>query len=239
MGPGLPERLDRILARIARHCEACGRDPASVELLPVSKKQPDEKIRAMVALGRKALGENRVQELAAKAGRLGDLDVEWHMVGSLQTNKVKQMLQVPNLAMLQSLDRIPLADSLQKALEALEAPGPGRSLPVLLQVDATGEARKHGCPPADVAGLVEHLRRHCPGLELRGLMAMGPLHRDPAPVFRQVARLRSDLRESTGLGLPVLSMGMTGDLAAAITAGSTMVRVGTGVFGPRNPQEPG
>lgn len=224
---GLSERLDQVLAQIARHCEACGRDPASVELLPVSKRQPDEKVRQMFALGGKALGENRVQELAGKAERLGDLDIEWHMVGSLQTNKVPQLLRVPNLAMIQSLDRISLADALQKRLAS------ERSLPVLLQIDATGEAQKHGCPPADVAALVVHLQRHCPGLELRGVMAMGPLRDDPAPVFRRVARLLEDLRESTGLALPVLSMGMTDDMAAAIAAGSTMVRVGTGVFGPR------
>lgn len=224
---GLSERLDQVLTQIARHCEACGRDPASVELLPVSKRQPDEKVRQMFALGGKALGENRVQELADKAERLGDLDIEWHMVGSLQTNKVPQLLRVPNLAMIQSLDRISLADALQKRL------GSERSLPVLLQIDATGEAQKHGCPPADVTALAIHLQRHCPGLELRGVMAMGPLRDDPAPVFRRVARLLEDLRESTGLALPVLSMGMTDDMAAAITAGSTMVRVGTGVFGPR------
>ena len=158
---------------------------------------------------------------------LGDLHIRWHMVGSLQTNKVKQLLRAPNLALLQSLDRVSLADALQTAL------GSDHTLPVLLQVNATDEDSKHGCVPADAAGLVDHLRQHCPGLELRGVMAMGPLQGDPAPVFKRVATLREDLQQSSGAGLSILSMGMTDDMAAAIAAGSTMVRVGTGVFGPR------
>ncbi len=223
----LETRLDRVLAGIARHCEGCGRDPASVELLPISKKHSTAKIRAVLSLGVKILGENRVQELAQKAEEIQDLHIRWHMVGSLQTNKVKQLLRVPNLALLQSLDRMSLADALQTAL------GSDCSLPVLLQINATNEGSKHGCRPADVAGLVKHLRQHCPSLELRGVMAMGPLRGDPAPLFQRVATLREDLQQSTGVGLPILSMGMTDDMAAAIAAGSTMVRVGTGVFGPR------
>jgi pyridoxal phosphate enzyme (YggS family) len=224
----LKERLDQVLAEVARHCEACGRDPATVDLLPISKKHPPARIREVFSLGRKALGENRVQELARKAAELEGLDIQWHMVGSLQTNKVKQLLQVPHLALLQSLDRMSLAEALQKALA-----GSGRRLPVLLQVNATDEDSKHGCRPAGAAGLVSHVQRGCPSLELCGVMAMGPLLGDPEPVFGRVAALRADLQQSTGLGLPILSMGMTDDMAAAIAAGSTMVRVGTGVFGPR------
>jgi len=223
----LGERVDQVLAEMARHCEGCGRDPASVALLPISKKHSTAKIRAVFSLGVKILGENRVQELAQKAEELQDLHIQWHMVGSLQTNKVKQLLRVPNLALLQSLDRISLADALQTVL------GSDRSLPVLLQVNATDEGSKHGCPPADAAGLVGHLKQHCPSLELSGVMAMGPLQGDPAQVFQRAATLREDLQQSSGAGLPILSMGMTDDMAAAIAAGSTMVRVGTGVFGPR------
>ncbi len=224
----LEDRLRQVLAEIARQCEACGRDPASVALLPVSKQQPISRIRALSSLGIQVFGENRVQELVRKARELPDLSIRWHMVGSLQSNKVGQLLRVPGLELVHSLDRAALADALQKAL------GPARRLPVLLQVNATDEGQKHGCLPGDAAGLADHMRRHCPSLDLRGIMAMGPLHGDPGPVFRLVARLRQDLQESTGVGLPILSMGMTGDLAPAIAAGSTMVRVGTGVFGPRS-----
>ncbi len=222
------ERLGRVLGEITRHCEACDRDPASVQLLPVSKKQPDAKIREVFTLGRKVLGENRVQELVQRAERLCDLDICWHMVGSLQTNKVKQLLGVPGLSMLQSLDRVSLADALEKALA-----GRGSRLPVLLQVNATGEDSKHGCLPADAAGLAGHVQRNCPSLKLCGLMAMGPLQDDAGPVFQQVATLHADLQQAMGLDLEILSMGMTDDMAHAIAAGSTMVRVGTGVFGPR------
>ena len=222
------ERLDRVLAEITRQCEASGRDPASVDLLPVSKKQPDAKISEVFALGRNTLGENRVHELAQKAKRLVGLGIRWHMVGSVQTNKVKQLLEVPNLVLLESLDRASLADALEKALA-----GPGRRLRVLLQVNATDERTKHGCQPDDAAELGDHLQQNCPSLDLCGVMAMGPLEGDPAPVFRAVATLHAHLQESTGLDLPILSMGMTDDMAAAIAAGSTVVRVGTGVFGPR------
>jgi pyridoxal phosphate enzyme (YggS family) len=223
----LGERLERTRAEIARHCEACGRDPASVELLPISKKHPADRIRELFHLGVRACGENRVQELVQKAEALPDLPIRWHMVGSLQTNKVKQLLRVGGLELLQSLDRQSLADVLQRGL------GSDRKLRVLLQVHATDEASKHGCPPGDVPALVDHLRHECPSLEVRGVMAMGPLEGDPVPVFRRVAGLHKELQQSTGLDLPVLSMGMTDDMAAAIAAGSTMVRVGTGVFGPR------
>ena len=231
------QRLGRVLGEITRHCEACGRDPASVELLPVSKKQPDAKIREVFALGRKVLGENRMQELAQRAERLDGLDICWHMVGSLQTNKVKQLLGVPGLSMLQSLDRVSLADALEKALagraQEQVLAGRGPRLPVLLQINATGEDTKHGCLPDDAAGLAGHVQRNCPSLKLCGLMAMGPLHDDAGPVFQQVATLRADLQQAMGLDLEILSMGMTDDMAHAIVAGSTMVRVGTGVFGPR------
>lgn len=225
MDPG--ERLERTRAEITHHCEACGRDPASVELLPISKNHPVDRIRDLFGLGVEAFGESRVQELVQKAKELEDLPIRWHMVGSLQTNKVKQLLRVRGLELLQSLDRRSLADVLQRAL------GSGQTLPVLLQVHATDEASKHGCPPGDVPALVDHLRQECPSLELRGIMAMGPLEGNPVPVFRRVAELHKDLQQSTGLSLPILSMGMTDDMAAAIAAGSTMVRVGTGVFGPR------
>jgi hypothetical protein len=106
---------------------------------------------------------------------------------------------------------------------------------VLLQVDATGEPTKHGCSIGEADGLMRHVLGSCPRLLLRGLMAIGPAHGDPAPVFRRVATLRKELERVFTVPLPVLSMGMTGDLDAAIAAGATLVRVGTGIFGPREP----
>ena len=151
------------------------------------------------------------------------------MIGSLQTNKVRELLAVRGLALLHSLDRVGLADALQREL----ARDPGRELATLLQVNATGEASKHGCEPDAAAALLEHIAAACPGIRVRGLMAMGPLAGDPAPVFAAVAALRQRLSDRFALPLPVLSLGMTGDLEAAVAAGSTLVRIGTAVFGER------
>jgi pyridoxal phosphate enzyme (YggS family) len=222
--------LARVRARIAAACQRAGRDERAVELLAVSKTAPATAVRAALAAGQSTFGENRVQELAAKAQALADLPaVRWHMIGTLQTNKVRQLVAVPGLALLHSLDRPGLADELQRELARA-----GRRLPVLLQVHATGEASKHGVPPGAARDLLAHALAHCPALDVVGLMAMGPLGGDPAPTFRLVARLRDELQQHSGRALPVLSLGMSGDLEAAIAAGSTLVRVGTAVFGPRS-----
>lgn len=224
----IADRVYVVRASIAAACEACGRDPEEVELLPVSKRQPLPAIREALASGLCTLGENRVQELDEKAAEFAGSGASWHLIGSLQTNKVNQLLRIPDLALLHSMDRVKLADALQFAL-ARES----RKLQVLIQVNATGEGSKHGVAVGEASALLKHLQDGCPALEVVGLMAMGPLHSDSTRVFREVARLREDLRQRSGLHLNVLSMGMTGDLVEAISAGSTMVRVGTAVFGPR------
>ncbi len=224
----LLQRIQGVRQRIADACNACQRDPASVELLPVSKRHPSALIVEANGLGLQVFGENRVQELVAKSQELAGRDLRWQLIGSLQTNKVGQLLQVANLELLQSLDRMRLAKVLQEAL-AKE----NRSLPVLLQVNATGEEQKHGFALAEVDGAMLALMKDCPNLQLQGLMAMGPLQGDPAPVFAAVAAEHRRLQQTYGLGLPVLSMGMSQDLEAAVAAGSTLVRVGTAVFGPR------
>jgi pyridoxal phosphate enzyme (YggS family) len=217
--------LARVRGEILRVCAQAGRDPGSVRLLPVSKGRSLELVREALDCGVLELGENRVQELAEKAEELAAQPVRWHLIGSLQTNKVKQLLRVPSLAFVHSLDRIKLADALQAELAAQS-----RVLDVLVQVHATGEATKHGIVPEAAAGLVAHVTGSCPNLALRGLMAMGPLEGDPLPVFGRVARLCEEMRQRHGLPLPVLSMGMSGDLAAAIECGATLVRVGRAVF---------
>lgn len=223
-------RLAVVRGQIAAACAAVGRDPESVTLLPVSKRHPNPVLLEAKAAGLTTFGENRVQELLRKAEELVAEGFAWHLIGSLQTNKVNQLLRAPGLAMVQSLDRVNLADALQAA-----AAQRGRRLDVLLQVNATGEEQKHGVLPAAAAALLAHLQSECPNLAPAGVMAMGPLEGDPAPVFAAVATLSQRLRDASGLPLATLSLGMTGDMAAAIAAGSTMVRVGTGVFGPRPP----
>ncbi len=224
----LAVRLEAVRASIAAACVSCDRDPADVELLPVSKRHPSAVILEARAAGLDVFGENRVQELADKAVELVESGVAWHLIGSLQTNKVNHLLRVPGLVLLQSLDRIKLADTLQQALADL-----ARSLDVLIQINATEDGTKHGASAADTADLLHHLTSDCPALRPVGVLAMGPLHGDPDPVFRVVADLHETLRQSSGLPLPIRSMGMTGDMSSAIVHGSTMVRIGTAIFGPR------
>ena len=152
----------------------------------------------------------------------------WHMIGSLQPNKVKHLLRVPSLGLLHSLDRVELADALNGRLARVAS-----KLNVLVQVEATGDANKHGVTPELAPSLVEHVQEHCPQLEIQGLMAMGPLEGDPTTVFQEVAALRDSLRERSGLAMPELSLGMSGDLEVGIAAGSTLVRIGSDIFGQR------
>ncbi len=223
------DRLAVVRARIDAATAAAGREPGAVQLVAVSKFHPAAAVAAMHAEGQRQFGESRVQELGRKAYECADLaGIEWHMIGSLQTNKVRELLAVPGLALLHSLDRRKLADALQGELD-----GTGRRLPALLQIHATGEAQKHGCPPEDAAALLAYVQDRCPALSVEGLMAMGPLDADPEPTFARVAALLADLRMRSGLPLPTLSMGMSGDLEAAIRRGATMVRVGSDLFGPR------
>jgi len=221
-------RLADVHRQIIAACEECGRDPGEVTLLAVSKTRPAADVRAAMAAGQRGFGENRVQELLRKADELAAEDLDWHMIGSVQTNKARDLVAVPRLTLLHSLDRAKLADRLQLALEDR-----GAELPVLLQVNATGEHQKHGVGVEDAGALADHVASACPRLLLRGVMAMGPLDGDPAPVFARAAGVRQELQARLGAELPVLSLGMTDDLRVAIAAVSTMVRVGTGVFGPR------
>jgi hypothetical protein len=226
---GVAGNLARVRERIAAACRAAGRPADTVTLVAVSKTHGAEMVRAARAAGQRLFGENRVQELVAKAAALRDLgDLRWHLIGSLQTNKVRDLLAVPGLELVQSLDRARLADELQK-----ECARAGRSLDVLLQIHATAEPTKRGCLPGDAAALLAHVRARCPALHVLGLMAIGPLAGDPAPVFAAVAALRAELQRASELALPVLSLGMSGDVEPAVAAGSTMVRIGTDVFGPR------
>ena len=226
----IADNFAAVRAQIAAACEAAGRAPEEVALLAVSKRHPASAVTEAMAAGQRRFGENRVQELSAKAAELGAAEgLGWHLIGSLQTNKVRELLRVPGLELVHSCDRAKLADALHREL----APS-GRTLDVLLQVNATGEDQKHGCGVAEAPALLEHVQERCGALQVRGLMAMGPLEGPARPVFDQVATLRDELCARSGLPLETLSLGMSGDLEDAIAAGSTMVRVGTALFGARD-----
>ena len=233
----LTGNFERVRAQIAAACACAGREPSEVELVAVSKRHPAAAVAAALATGQRVFGENRVQELKVKASDFAGVEergdetggIQWHLIGPLQTNKVRDLLRVPGLALLHSCDRRKLADVLQQELDQR-----GERLDVLLQVNTSGEEQKHGCAVDEAPALLSHLLERCPALSVRGLMAMGPLQGSARQVFDRTAALRDDLRSRSGLSLETLSMGMSGDLGDAIAAGSTMVRVGTALFGPRD-----
>lgn len=210
------EHLAEVRERIATAARAAGRDPHDVELVAVSKEVDADAVVEAVAAGQHHFGENRAQELAAKAEELDrrELEVAWHFIGRLQRNKVKAI--APRVALWHSVDRAELGEAI-----ARYAPGAH----VLVQVSLAGETQKGGCAPESVAPLRDELTAL--GLAVDGLMTVPPLEGDPR---RHFAALRV-LAES--LALPTLSMGMSGDFELAIAEGSTHVRVGRAVFGSR------
>jgi hypothetical protein len=217
----LADRIEGLRARIARACEAANRVPESVELLPVSKKQPLALIQEAAALGFTRFGENYVQEGADKAVAAPDL--AFLLLGPLQRNKAKPALQ--HFAEIQSLDRPELVERLRRLAEELDV-----IRPVWLQVDLWDEATKlGGCTEADLPALIAALGAD-PRLPLRGLMAVPPP--EDGGAFAQLAALRERLQQDLGHPLR-LSMGMSADLEAAVQAGSDQIRIGTAFFGER------
>ena len=207
--------------RIARACARSQRSPDEVTLVAVAKGFETSAIRAVFDCGIRHFGENRVQEAEGKIGQLSDLapDVAWHMVGHLQSNKAKTAVEIFDI--IHSVDSIRLAGVLSRRAE--------KTLPVLLQVNVSGEAPKSGFSVDEVARVVDEVRRLA-NLEVIGLMTIAPLVANPEdvrPVFRKLGGLRDSL------GLEHLSMGMTDDFEVAIEEGATMLRIGRAIFGDR------
>ena len=220
-------RLAGLRARIDRACESSGRDPHHVALLAVSKTFAADAVRDALAAGQSEFGENRIQELVAKAGELIGTAVRWHMIGSVQTNKVDALLALEALTLVHSVDRLRLVERLDRACAAR-----GRELDVLVQLNAAAEGQKHGAEYGDLLPLARAIVASS-HLRLCGLMAMGPTNGDPAAAFATASRALAEVRDATGQAAPILSLGMSGDLEAAIAAGSTLVRVGSAIFGAR------
>ncbi|MGI9153720.1 MAG: YggS family pyridoxal phosphate-dependent enzyme [Rubrivivax sp.] len=225
----LEQRLAAVRERILQACQAAGRDPAHVGLLAVSKLQPAQAVRQAQQAGQRAFGENYVQEALDKMAALADLrgTTEWHLIGPLQSNKTRAVAEA--FDWVHSVDRLKIAQRLSDQRPASLPP-----LNVCLQVNISGEASKSGLPPQDVAQVATAVAA-LPRLRLRGLMsipepAQGLLVQQ-AP-HRALRLLLQDLNQH-GLALDTLSMGMSDDLEAAVTEGSTMVRVGTAIFGAR------
>ena len=225
-------RVARVRQRIDAACARSGRAPGSVALLPVSKTFGPRAVREAAALGLRRFGENKTQEIRQKAGPLADLDIQWVMIGHLQTNKAKDAAR--DAAEVQSLDRLDLAHALQRRLQA-----EGRTLDVLAQVKTSPEPGKHGLDIQAVSGFLRTVANECPALRIQGLMTLAVQSDDTEAVracFRALRELRDQLRQEAidGVRLDRLSMGMSGDFEIAIEEGATEVRVGSAIFGTRN-----
>lgn len=220
-------RLTEVRGRISSACQRFGRNPEEITLLAVSKMQPVGAIREAAACGQVRFGENFVQEALGKMEATSDMDLEWHFIGQLQSNKTRPV--ATHFHWVQSLDR-------EKIARRLDAQRPHHAPPlnVCIQVAIGSEAAKGGVDEREVEPLAR-LVQTLPRLRLRGLMAIPPPSEsleEQRGYFRRLRGIRDEL-DRAGLELDTLSMGMTGDLEAAIAEGSTMLRVGTALFGPR------
>lgn len=225
---GVLERLAAVEERIERACGMVGRDPSEVALLPVSKTRSAAEIEPVVAAGYRSMGENRVQEVVAKASDLPG--VSWTLIGPLQSNKITKVVQLVD--QFQALDSLSLAAGLHSRLE-----NAGRDLDVMVQVNTSGEQTKSGLVPGHVLDFCAKLGQY-PRLRPVGLMTIATNTGDQNEVarcFAELARLREELRQAqvAGSEWPELSMGMSADLETAIAHGSTMVRIGRSIFGER------
>jgi pyridoxal phosphate enzyme (YggS family) len=208
----IKERLALVRERIARI-----RNPDELVIVAVTKGFGAETCRAALAAGLRSLGENRVHEAILKMDEVPD--AEWHLIGHLQTNKVRQA--AGRFALIHSVDSVRLAAELARA-EPKQA--------VLLEVNVAREPQKSGADPDRAQDAMKEIASF---LELKGMMAMGPSQGDPAPAFRELRRIRDEAEQRLGQSLPVLSMGMSGDFEVAVAEGSTMLRLGQALFGPR------
>ena len=223
--------LQNVRERIARACKAAGRDVNEVTLLPVSKTFGPDAVRAAFAAGETAFGENYIQEAVEKKALLPDLAVDWHCIGPIQSKKTR--LVAAHFAWAHTVDRLKIAQRLSQQRSDSQPP-----LQVCIQVNVDGGATKSGVPPEELTALALQVAE-LPRLTLRGLMTIPEPAEDfeaQLAVHRRAFALFEDLR-AAGLRLDTLSMGMTADLEAAIHAGSTMVRVGTAIFGARSRSE--
>lgn len=207
------ENLERVRERIAR----TGRNPDEVAIVAVTKGFDVSVCREALAAGLRMLGENRVQEALPKMESV--VGADWHLIGHLQTNKVK--LVVGRFALIQTIDSVRLAEAIERHR---------RDQQVLVEVNVAREAQKSGANPDRALELIDSVAGL---LDLRGLMAMGPSEGDPTPAFAELRGLRDEAQQRLGKALPILSMGMSGDFEAALAAGSTMLRLGQVLFGPR------
>ena len=220
----IKENLERIEERICAACEKSGRSRDEVKLVAVSKRNPAEAVIEAAEAGQILFGENRVQEAQTKVS-VCPQHLHWHLIGHLQSNKAR--LAVGLFRMIHSVD----SEKLLRALDEYAT----TPLPILIQVNISGEGSKSGCAPEEAAALVDAANQ-CAQVEVHGLMTLPPFTPDPEKTrahFSNLRKLRDQLQETTGTPLPKLSMGMSNDFEIAIEEGATFVRIGTDIFGSR------
>jgi len=225
----IADNISLVSERIRAAAQASQRDADSVHLLAVSKTKPAQAIREAYAAGMREFGENYLQEALGKQAELTDLPLSWHFIGPIQSNKTRAIAE--NFAWVHSVDRLKIAQRLSEQRPADLPP-----LNICIQVNASGEASKSGCTPADLPALAEAISA-LPRLKLRGLMAIPEPTDDRAEQDAAFSTVR-DLQASLNLGLDTLSMGMSHDLESAIAQGATWVRIGTALFGARDYGQP-
>ena len=222
------EILNEVWGKIDAACKRVGRDPSEVEVIAVTKTHGAEVVKEAWDGGLRIVGENKVQEAAWKkpASVTGPI---WHLIGHLQSNKVRKALELFDF--FHSVDTAALANRMNMIAE-----GMGASPHILLEVNVSGEKSKSGMKPEDVEPTVRHIMEACPRLTVEGLMTMAPFSENPEdarPYFRRLRELRDAVEKSLDVGLPRLSMGMSGDYEVAVEEGATWVRLGTVLFGER------
>ncbi|PWB31768.1 YggS family pyridoxal phosphate-dependent enzyme [Pseudomonas sp. SDI] len=225
----IADNLSALFQRIGSAAQAAGRDPASIQLLAVSKTKPAAAVREAYAAGVRDVGENYLQEALAKQLELADLPLTWHFIGPIQSNKTRAIAE--HFDWVHSVDRLKIAQRLSEQRPANLPP-----LNLCLQVNVSGEASKSGCTPEALPALAAAVAA-LPGLKLRGLMAIPEPTEVRAAQDAAFARVR-ELQASLGLDLDTLSMGMSHDLESAIAQGATWVRIGTALFGARDYGQP-
>lgn len=232
----VPENIERLQAEIRSAAERAGRDPSEVRLVAVTKTYPAEAVTAAARAGITNTGENRVQEAIPKMEELtkdtAAAELHWHLIGRLQTNKAK--LAVQNFDLIHSVDSERLAREIHKHAATAD-----KIMPVLLQVNISGEQSKSGFNPSDLHSALQRILKDCPAVRIDGFMTMAPLD-DPEkarPVFRDLKKLRDRLAteiQHERFNPRELSMGMSNDFAVAIEEGATLIRIGTAIFGQRD-----
>jgi len=223
----LAARLADVRGRIAKACEVAGRDAADITLIAVTKTRPASDVRLLSELGLRDIGENRDAEAAPKAAQCSDLDLTWHFIGQLQTNKCASVVRYAGVV--HSVDRARLVRALGRAARRAE-----RTVDCLIEVSLDGDPARGGAPAGEVPALAEALEAEA-GLVLRGVMAIAPLGTAPAAAFARLLDSAVAVR-AVRPSATAISAGMSGDLEAAVEAGATHLRIGTALLGDRRPR---